>query len=384
MVVTVHRSPRSYTGDDVVEISTHGSKPVVDAAVDALLAAGARAAEPGEFTRRAFESGKLDLAQAEAVIALIDARSATAARAAHRQLAGALSGEVGEVRGQLLALLAQVDAVVDFPEDELDPLEPDALRSELDAALDRVRELERSAERGRAWSDQHTVVLVGHPNVGKSSLFNALLGRDRAIVHDRPGTTRDAVDATLSIRDLPIRLVDTAGITETADGVEAEGIRRGEAMTADADLVIIVIDSSASCLSDTESLWLRGRAPDRSLVVLNKSDLPVGERMVSVVERGHRVSTRTGEGVRTLENEIAERLIGDCGDGDRLVLGQRQLACVRESLAALERSRVVDPSQPELVAEELRAAANALGAITGERIGVDLLDLIFGEFCIGK
>jgi len=392
VVVTAYPAHGSPTGEALVEVSLHGSPVLTDAVVDDLLAAGARAAEPGEFTRRAFLNGKLDLAQAEAVATLIDARSRTAARAALRQLEGGLSRRVHEVRGALVDLLARLEAVIDFPEEDLAAPEHTTLRASLAEAAERLARLREGVRRGRPWAERTAVILAGRPNVGKSSLFNAILGRDRSIVHPRPGTTRDVVDAELVLGDLPIRLVDTAGLRVSPEEVEAEGVRRTRDALASGDVQVVILDGTETALHPEELELLAeggfdapgGNGP-RRIGVVNKSDLPGA----LPVPRGFlRVSAHTGEGLPALETAIREGILGDSEDtGDRWVAGPRQAGHLAAAADALARAGSLVASHPEaaeLVAEELRASIQALDAITGARAGDEVLDVIFSTFCIGK
>ncbi len=415
VVVAVFRAPHSYTGEDVLEISLHGNPALARRAIDALVASGARVAEPGEFTRRAFLNGKLDLSQAEAVARLIDSRTDAAARAALRQLGGTLSTEVGELRRRVLHELAILEATIDFPDEDL--ADPDRVRmreslGEVHRALVRLVE---AARRGRPLLGVTEVVLTGAPNVGKSSLFNAILGRDRAIVHATPGTTRDVIDAEVTFGAVAARLVDTAGLADAPDVVEAEGVRRTRETLAGGDVHVVVLDGSRPDLTDEERGLVDACVPGRALVVVNKCDRPVVLTLpptsASPSTPGApapsacvlHVSALTGAGVDTLRRAVERTIVGEGIEaGDVLVVGRRQEAALDEAAAAIARARDlfscaaghddVSGGAPggapdaahELVAEELRAAANAIGLITGERVGADVLDVIFSEFCIGK
>lgn len=394
VVVTVYPAGTSPIGEDLAELSLHGSPVLVDAVIERLIADGARAAGPGEFTRRAFLNGKLDLAQAEAVATLIDARSRSAARAAIRQLEGGLSRRVADVRGDLVALLARLEAVIDFPEEDLAAPEHGTLRAALDGAAERLDGIREGVRRGRPLAERSTVVLTGRPNVGKSSLFNALLGRERAIVHDRPGTTRDVVDAELLLGDLPIRLMDTAGLRVSPDAVEAEGVRRTEDAVATGDVQVVILDGTEAAPHPEEVAWIdgigagfdppEGNGPVR-IGVVNKADLP---GTLPVPEGFLQVSARTGQGLPSLETAIRTGILRGSEDtGDRWVVGPRQAGLLAEAADALSRARALAATHPEaaeLVAEELRASMQALDALTGARAGDEVLDVIFSTFCIGK
>ncbi len=386
VVVGIFREPHSYTAEDVVEISCHGNPIIVSRVLDIFVAAGIRPAEPGEFTRRAFVNGRIDLSQAESVSALIGARSEAAARAALRQLGGEATRILGGPRRDLLSVLASVEAHIDFPEDDLSPFDrPHAVQvvatveTELEAICESVR-------RGRPLARSTTVVIAGRPNVGKSSIFNALLRRDRSIVHDTPGTTRDVVDAELVLGELPIRLVDTAGLAESRNQVEAEGVRRSHGELKAGDRILLVVDAREVGLGPDERDLIESIGVSRALLIANKIDL--GRRLV---ETGpltpHFVSALHGDGVEALGRSIVEAISGGEGSpADVFVVGMRQERLLDAAREGVRESRKLLEGKLglELVGEELRRAANALGEITGENVGEDILNVIFSEFCIGK
>jgi tRNA modification GTPase len=396
VVVGVFRAPRSYTGEDTVEVSGHGSPVVMERIVRDLVNAGCRLAEPGEFTRRAYLNGKLDLAQADSVAALIAARSEAASRVAIRQLEGTLSARVTTARDELVTALALLEATIDFPEQDLEPVDLSAVRRHLDTGLHDVRALIDASERGRAVAEQVTVALVGVPNVGKSSLFNALLRRDRAIVHPAPGTTRDLVDAEFILDGVAIRLVDTAGLTTSDDRVEAEGVRRSRRIVDEADLVLFVLDATRADLNGEERELLETLDLRRVVAVFNKVDLVsdvAGLPATLAADTEHPldtvpVSATAGTGLAALESAIRVVSGRDVADNADVVIAgewqrERMLAASR---ALSDASRLLDADDPplELVAEEFRTSINGLGALLGLRVGEELLDVIFGAFCIGK
>jgi len=388
VVAAVYRAPHSYTGEDVVEISCHGNPVIVEQVLASLVGDGVRLAEPGEFTRRAYLNGRIDLAQAEAVSTLIAARTGTAARAALRQLHGDLSDRVGSARGELVGALATLEATIDFPDEDLSAIDAAALRGILARVADSIAALHRAAQRGRPLAETTTVVIAGAPNVGKSSIFNALLGRSRSIVHPEPGTTRDVVDAELVVGQVPVRLVDTAGLTETGDAVEAEGIRRSRTEQQTGDHILIVLDAAQPEASAGERALLDEVDPERTVIAVNKIDLG---RRLALSDPGPpwvEVSARTGVGLDELTRRLEASILGGPDDpGDVLVTGLRQERALGDAATATAAAVTLLETQPdalELVAEEPRGAANALGLITGERVGEDLLDVIFSEFCIGK
>ncbi|TAH40900.1 MAG: tRNA uridine-5-carboxymethylaminomethyl(34) synthesis GTPase MnmE [Betaproteobacteria bacterium] len=377
-------APASFTGEDVVELQGHGGPVVMQLLLERCLQLGARLAEPGEFTRRAFLNGKLDLAQAEGVADLIEASTAAAARSAVRSLSGRFSEEIHRIRDGLIDLRMLVEATLDFPEEEIEFLERtralprlDELRAQLEGVLDRARQ-------GALLRSGLNVVLVGEPNVGKSSLLNQLAGEDRAIVTDIAGTTRDALRETIQIEGIPLHVIDTAGLRDTADRVEQIGIERTWREILRADVILRLADANApaDAASDIDA---RLPADVERIEVVNKIDL--SERSPQRVEADGRVSVflsaRTGAGVDLLRAELL-RVAGWHAHGEDVILArERHLRALREALEhvveAAAQSRAL-----ELLAEELRLAQEGLGEITGEFTADDLLGVIFSRFCIGK
>lgn len=370
-------APNSYTGEDSAELHLHGGRAVVEAASRALIALGVRPAEPGEFTRRAFQNGRMDLAQAEAVADLIDAETTAQAKQALGQLDGRLSETYAGFRRDLLHALALVEAEIDFPDEEV----PDNLARTAGPVLDRlIDDLRRAIDTGRRGErvrDGYRIVLIGETNAGKSSLFNALIAREAAIVTPIAGTTRDVLDAELVIGGYAVTLSDTAGLRESDDPVEAEGVRRARARAEQADL----------------RLWVRapgdpaGTAADYvrpgDLVVATKSDL--GDPDFGDDGNVLRVSTTTGQGLAALHDWIASRLARDLAGSDfPAVTRERHRLRLSEALAAVETGRVALDVAPEMAGDDLRRAAEALARVTGA-IGVeDILGQVFSTFCIGK
>ncbi len=370
-------APHSYTGEDAAELHLHGGRAVVEAVSDALIRLGVRPAEPGEFTRRAFENGRMDLAQAEAVADLIDAETSAQTQQALGQLGGALSQTYQGFRRDLLKALALVEAEIDFPDEEI----PDNLARTAGPVLDKlVVDLKRAmsdADRGRRVRDGYRIVLIGETNAGKSSLFNALVSREAAIVTAIPGTTRDVLDAELVINGYAVTLSDTAGLRESEDVVEAEGIRRARARAEAADLRLWVRGPG-----DPEGAAAEFARPD-DLLVLTKSDLsepiePNGQTCVAV-------STRTGEGMGELHDWLASRLERDLAGADfPAVTRERHRHRLAEALISVEAGRRALDIAPEMAGDDLRRAADALARVTGA-IGVeDVLGEVFATFCIGK
>jgi tRNA modification GTPase len=385
-------APHSYTGEAVLELHGHGGPAVLAALVERAVELGARRAEPGEFTRRAYLNDKLDLAQAEAVADLIDAGSQAAARAALRSLQGAFSSEVHALVEGLIDLRVWVEAAIDFPEEEIDFLADPALAARVTALRARFDAVTRAARQGRVLRDGLTVVIAGRPNAGKSSLLNALAGHDAAIVTDLPGTTRDVVREHLELDGLPVTVLDTAGLRIAgegpADAVEAEGIRRTRAEIARADLVLFVVDAAADPTAEALAAE-RATLPEGVplTLVFNKVDLVEGGDAV-VAPAGTtplRVSARSGAGLNALRAHLQAAIGYAPGDTGALSARARHLDALARARAALEAAcTLLAERRGELVAEELRLAQRSLGEITGEFTSDDLLGRIFGSFCIGK
>ena len=389
VMVVLMRGPRSYTREDVAEIHCHGGPVVMRRIIDALIDEGARMARPGEFTLRAFLNGRVDLAEAEAVIDLIRSRSEAASYVALGQLQGKLSGAVHGLRDALADLLSLVETSIDFPEEDIESSEFDFLRSGAEGTSLRVDGLLATFDTGRALREGVSVLILGRPNVGKSSLMNALLGEARAIVTEVPGTTRDTIEESLSLGGVPLRLVDTAGIRTTDDPVESEGVRRALEKISSADLVLLVVDGHAGVTGD-DRLALEACETERLLLVVNKEDLPSAPLPFPFVglEAVH-VSARTGAGLCELQEAIA-RHFGMNGSPDTresvMVSDRRHRESLLRTRQALERflAGLDDGLSPELLALELREALEALGEITGETTPDEILEKIFSRFCIGK
>jgi tRNA modification GTPase len=386
--VYVMRAPASYTREDVVELHTFGNAALQRALLAELSARGARPAGPGEFTRRAFLNGRIDLAQAEAVESLIHSRNETEHRAALDVLAGRLSGEVAALRRDLTETAALMELSLDFSDQDVPLISAAEARARLRPARETLRRL-AGDDGGRVARQAARVVLFGPPNAGKSSLFNALLRRRRAIVSPHPGTTRDTVEAVAALDGLELLLVDTAGLRPPVDGIEAEAVRRSGDSVARADLALCVLDLTQPPGRETLEM-LRGLDPRRAAVVLNKSDLgaarPDALRALPEGIETHAVSARTGAGLPELLDGLRARLIGgvDRAPG-ALMVGARQAALLRQALAALDRALDDDtPAAIDLLAEDVRAALAALDDLTGGSATEETLDLIFAKFCIGK
>lgn len=382
VLLTVFRAPASYTGEEMVEIACHGGILVTRRLLGLLLTHGARSAGPGEFTQRAFLNGKMDLTQAEAVMDLIRAQTDLGLRAATEQLEGRLGGRVRELREALLEVLAHVEAYIDFPEEEIAPETGAALARRLESVREGIGRLLQTADQGRVLREGVRTVIYGAPNVGKSSLLNRLLGYERAIVSDIPGTTRDTIEEVVNLRGIPVRLVDTAGVREASDAIEREGIARTLRHLERADLVLHVADASQPCPAGSAAF-----APG-SLLVLNKSDL--GEHPGWAGREAVRISCLEGaeHGLDPLVEAIFERAMGSGGArGDAAIaINARHQDCLKRAeqdvnaaLAAL-----AEGLSAEFIALELRGALDAVGDVVGRVDTEDLLGKIFSTFCLGK
>ncbi len=369
--------PASFTGEDVVEIQAHGSPVVLDELLAAVLGHGARHARAGEFSERAFLNGRLDLAQAEAVADLVEAGSRAAARAAFASLTGRFSARVRDLTDRLMRLRVECEARLDFAEEDIAAL-PEAFPADLADLAGDLEALARAAGEGQRLTEGYVCVLSGAPNVGKSSLLNALAGTERAIVTEMPGTTRDLVEVDVVLGGVPVRLVDTAGLRESADPVESEGVRRARQRAAEADLVVAVV---------TEDTPLPPVDSTERMLVLNKIDL--GKHAPGACEyRGETalaLSAKTGEGLPELVAELGRRArSGHDVAGARFSARRRHIDALQRASEALHHARDMVVSGPELVAEDLAGAQQALGEITGAVHTEDLLGAIFSTFCIGK
>ncbi|MGE3309095.1 MAG: tRNA uridine-5-carboxymethylaminomethyl(34) synthesis GTPase MnmE [Limisphaerales bacterium] len=388
VLLTVLRAPRTFTREDTVEISCHGGVFIARQVLDAVLAAGARLAQPGEFTRRAFVNGRIDLTQAEAVADLIHARTELAVAAAHEQLAGSLSSRVRSLRDALLKTLAHVEAHIDFPDEDIAPDTQRQLLERLDQAIAGMEQLLATAREGRVLRRGIRAAILGRPNAGKSSLLNRLLGQDRAIVSTIAGTTRDTIEETANIRGIPVVFIDTAGLREAADALEEEGIRRTRAAASKAELVLHVLDASQP-LVDVDVASLRQFAGQPRILILNKADLPAALTLPpDLSDSAVPVSCATGQGLEDLKAAV-HRLVwnGSVGGGmhEVMINARHEDALRRGHTAAVQCIRALrDGSHLDLVAVDLRIALHALGEIVGETTTDDLLDVIFSEFCLGK
>jgi tRNA modification GTPase len=387
VLVTYFAKPHSYTTDDIVEISAHGSPVVLRHIVELALARGARLAEPGEFTMRAFLNGRIDLTQAEAVRDLIESQTLYQAKIAAQQLEGALSRRLQPIKQKLVELIATLEAGIDFAEDDISVLPADQILQRIAAVGAPLEALAASFAYGKIVHEGLTLAIVGRPNVGKSSLFNCLVEREHAIVTATPGTTRDLVSETVAIGGIPVKLVDTAGIRRALDEAESIGIRKSMEALADADLVLVVFDSSQPLAEEDKELL--GQVEGRpAIAVANKADLSREQPLPNAELSTVRTSATTGEGIPELRNEILRHIRGDSGAEieSGFLSNLRHQERVRESLTALATATVaVENKVPhEMLLLDLYNALRPLDEITGATTTDDILNLIFSTFCIGK
>ncbi len=390
VVVTYFARPHSYTTDDIVEITAHGSPVVLRHIVELCVAAGARMAEPGEFTMRAFLNGRIDLTQAEAVRDLIDSQTLYQAKIAAQQLEGALSRRLQPVKQKLVELIAGLEAGIDFAEDDVSVLPNPAILERIAAVSQPLELLAASFAYGKIVHQGLTLAIVGRPNVGKSSLFNRLVERERAIVTATPGTTRDLVSETVAVGGIPVQLVDTAGIRQALDEAESLGIRKSMEALADADLVLVVLDASQPAAAEDEELI--GQTANRpTIVVGNKCDLGIGVERQATDGSSQTVlyaSALTGEGIAELRAEILRHVGGEAGSQAEagFLTNVRHLGLVKDSLAALRAAvgAVAAKVPHEMLLLDLYSALRPLDAVTGATTTDDILNLIFSTFCIGK
>lgn len=385
-------APRSYTREDVVEIHCHGGPIPLRRTLELVLQSGARVAEPGEFTKRAFLNGRLDLSQAEAVIDIIRAKTDASLRMAVGHLSGALSAKVKALRQEILRLIAHLEAAIDFPEEDIEDLATRQVSETLTRLIADMDELIKTANTGKILREGMATAIIGKPNVGKSSLLNALLGEKRAIVTDIPGTTRDVIEEYVNIGGVPLKVVDTAGIRETADVVERIGVERAREVVSEADLILLVLDASAELTAEDKTVLdlLAGR---QAIILVNKSDLP---EVIDVAEVGRLAAGKTIIRISALEgtgvNELEKAIVGMVYSGQVIQAEGAFVTNVRHKhLLSQSRGLLVEALStaqagmpPDCIVVDLRSSWDVLGEITGETVGEDILDQIFSQFCIGK
>ncbi len=392
VLVTVMRAPKSYTKEDVVEISCHGGIVSLRAILQRVLDSGARLAEPGEFTKRAFLNGRIDLTQAEAVLDIIQSKTDTFLQVSTNQLKGELSIELESIREALTKVYIEMEAVVNFPEDDIDSKGRAKLSADIEKAKQKVEGLLKSSEQGRILKEGIKIVLCGKPNVGKSSLLNVLLKQPRAIVSAIAGTTRDTIEETAQIRGIPFQLIDTAGILEPRDVIEEEAIKRSHMSIKSADLVLLMLD--ASCPLEQEDRDLMSKIKGQNIiVVLNKCDLKqqIEESQIQkscMSEKMVKVSALEKKGVDALEKIIVEEVWhGKTVEVHGILISNvRHITALKKCFESLDKARssLSNGLSLEFVSEDIKVAVNYLDSITGRNIDTDLLDNIFSQFCIGK
>jgi tRNA modification GTPase len=390
VLLTVMRGPHSYTGEDVVEIHGHGGNFLARQVLGLVLAQGARQAERGEFTKRAFLNGRVDLAQAEGVLDLIRARTDKSAELALQQTTGELSKWVEELREELLQVLVQVEAAIDFPEEEIELLQRQDLIRKVECLTKKINEIIDTYDWGRLFREGARVCICGRPNVGKSSLLNALLGEDRVIVTPVPGTTRDVIEESINLNGLPVVLWDTAGIHETDDQIERIGVQLSREHVEKADAVIFVVDGSIYLEADDRTL-VGELAGKKTLLAVNKNDLPrravVDELSGSLVPNSIAyVSAKTGEGVHALKTILRDLILDTETEPSVVVTNLRHRTALTRSEVALRHAltSLGESQAPEFIAVDLNQASEALEEIVGTIRNEDILERIFSEFCIGK
>jgi len=389
VLLAIMRKPHSYTGEDVVEVHCHGGDFLVRQVLALILTQGARQAEPGEFTKRAFLNGRVDLAQAEAVLDLIRARTAQGAQLALNQASGELSKYVGDLREELLDILVQVEAAIDFPEEEIELLQRHHLIEKINALVRKINVILASYEWGRLFREGAKVCICGRPNVGKSSLMNALLGAERVIVTPIPGTTRDVIEESLNLDGLPVIIWDTAGIRESADQVEQLGIALSRQYLEQADALVVVIDGSVE-LTPEDGALLQIAQSKKVVIAVNKSDLPSVVALQSLATHGSTrfltTSAKTGIGIDSLKRTLRELILGCVTESPVTVTNLRHRSELQRSATGLARAAetLSQGLPPELAAIDLTDAREALEEIIGIVSNDDILERIFINFCIGK
>lgn len=386
VLVAVMRAPRTFTREDIVEITCHGGILPAKMVLDAALANGARMAEPGEFTRRAFLNGRIDLAQAEAVADLIHSRTELALSAANEQLAGKLSQRINQLRDDMLKTLAHVEAYIDFPEEDIAEETKDQLVGRLERGVAFMDELLRTANEGQILRRGIRAAIIGRPNAGKSSLLNQLLGHDRAIVSAIPGTTRDTIEETANIRGLPVVFIDTAGLREARDEIEVEGIRRSHESLQKAEFILHVFDGSEP-LTEADEKYLAEFTGKKRILVRNKIDLPAKLNLSPALQIVD-VCCISGKGIEALKDTIKNLLWSGEIKTEMLqvMINSRHQDALNRTREATARTiqALRTGATLELAALDLRIAVNAVGEIVGKTATEDLLDMIFSQFCIGK
>lgn len=391
VILSYMKAPRSYTGENVIEVNCHGGVVATNRVLNQIVKAGARLAEPGEFTKRAFLNGRIDLSQAEATMDIIKAKTELSMKSAMMQSRGALSKEIGELRKYLLNVLALIEYAVDFTEDDEDIVDDNLvsqIKEGISKTLSRINSLLKNADEGKIIRDGLNIVIVGKPNVGKSSLLNSLLREKRAIVTDIPGTTRDIIEEYINLEGIPIRITDTAGIRNTEDTVEKIGVERSKEKIEEADLIILMLDTSRE-LDDEDKVIIDSVKDKKYIALLNKVDLEckLSTEFISSLDRKIEISAKTGFGIENLKEEIKNLFFNGEIDSESLIISNtRHKQALYRSLEncnlALEKINLNE--YLDLISIYITSAMKALGEITGDELEEDLLNKIFSEFCVGK
>lgn len=391
VILSYMKGPKSYTGENVVEVNCHGGVVATNRVLNQIVKSGARVAEPGEFTKRAFLNGRLDLSQAEAIMDIIKAKTELSMKSAMMQSKGALSKEIGELRKYLLNVLALIEYAVDFTEDEEDVVDDNLLsqiKDSINKTITRINSLLKNADEGKIIRDGLNIVIVGKPNVGKSSLLNSLLREKRAIVTDIPGTTRDVIEEYINLDGIPIKITDTAGIRDTQDTVEKIGVERSKEKIEEADLVIFMLDTSRH-LDDEDRVIMDAIKDKKYIALLNKIDLEckLSKEVITGLNKTIDISTKTGFGIEELKKEIKNLFFNGEIDSESLIISNtRHKEALYRSLdncnLALEKINLNE--YLDLISIYITSAMRALGEITGDELEEDLLNKIFSEFCCGK
>jgi tRNA modification GTPase len=393
VLIVLMKSPKTYTREDIVEIHCHGGYFVLQKILELVLGEGARMAQPGEFTKRAFLNGRIDLTQAEAVIDLIRAKTQNSLEIATQQLRGLFHRETGKLKGRLIESLALIEAHIDFPEEEIEPIVLGEMKRDLEGIVHRIEEWINSYEEGRIFREGISCAIVGKTNVGKSSLLNVLLKEERAIVTPIPGTTRDVIEEVVTIHGIPVRLMDTAGLRKPADSIEQEGVRRAKERVADADFVLLTLDGSRSLDGDDREIFdeIKGK---KKVIAVNKKDLPMEVSLEELKRLFPKdpiisISALKTEGIDDLKQAVYTSLVHRevRATPEHLVVAnirhKRALTQIRDNLSNVMKGLEKEIS-PEFIAFEIRSALEALGDLAGETATEEMLNRIFEKFCIGK